>query len=102
MTLAARHSLYLCSCPTILLACAQVQASAWSRWRFGDKAAKGPEEQLHARGGAEIYIMLPLSIIAVGELSEGEEVSFIHQCAHRWQCPFSPPVFWTLCAASVP
>ena len=56
----------------------QVQASAWSRWRFGDKQAKPSEVQT---SGAEIFIMLPLGIIAVGELSEGEEVSFIHQCA---------------------
>jgi hypothetical protein len=62
------------------LAYAQVQASAWSRWRFGDKTAKAPED-VHS-GGAEIFIMLPLSIIGVGELVEGEEVSFIHQCAH--------------------
>ena len=58
--------------------CDQVQASAWSRWRFGDKQAKPEEVQ---SSGAEIFIMLPLGIIAVGELSEGEEVSFIHQCA---------------------
>ena len=68
----------------IHLMCSQVQASAWSRWRFGDKAAKGPED-VHASGGAEIFIMLPLSIIAVGELSEGEEVSFIHQCVRCWR-----------------
>ena len=59
---------------------AQVQASAWSRWRFGDKQAKPSEVQT---SGAEIFIMLPLGIIAVGELSEGEEVSFIHQCVCR-------------------
>jgi len=62
---------------TSLLAALQVQASAWSRWRFGDKQAKPSEVQT---SGAEIFIMLPLGVIAVGELSEGEEVSFIHQC----------------------
>ncbi len=64
----------------LLLDALQVQASAWSRWRFGDKQAKPSEVQT---SGAEIFIMLPLGVIAVGELSEGEEVSFIHQCVWR-------------------
>ena len=68
---------------SVLTRCAQVQASAWSRWRFGDKQAKTAEVQ---STGAEIFIMLPLGIIAVGELSEGEEVSFIHQCVADGQC----------------
>ena len=69
---------------SIVRGCAQVQASAWSRWRFGDKQAKPAEVE---SSGAEIFIMLPLGIIAVGELAEGEEVSFIHQCAPQGLLP---------------
>ena len=50
--------------------------SGWRRWKFGDMHKKKKEDRVDK---TELFVMLPLDIIGVGELSEGNEVSFIQR-----------------------
>ena len=52
-------------------------AANWRRWKFGEQKPPKPERGPNEK--AEIFVMLPMDIIAVGELKEGQEVSFIHR-----------------------